>query len=433
MARSRYLHAVSRPILKRAAEDYKADPAKAFVANLGLRDRAADYPRKAAEDGKVRVLYVGRLETRKGAGLFLETAARLCREFPDAEFVLAGKDIPLEGDNHRERFQTQYADDPYVLSRVRFTGMVTEDELYQHYADADVVCVPSKYESFGLVFVEAMIFGRPVIGSRAGGMVEVVADGEQGYLIPPGDVEALVECVRKLIADPDLRARFGRRSRELYERRFSVPVMVAGCEAAFRDVIARHKAEVGGDPTAEAPREAVARQLAEVLARAIRVSPRKALAGARRLLDPALHPVDYVQRLRHAWTAPADEFARAFYAALLGRDVSENDVGWVAQRERPAGGAADHPRVARRPTAGAHRRVGSGVVAAGGRSGPTLAARVRRRLMRTRGVGRLVRYARRAALLPWNFHKLFQSWGEMAYFIRHVAERQEGLEARPAT
>ena len=66
VARSRYLHAVSRPILERATVDYKADSAKAFVANLGLRDRATDYPRKRPADGKVRVLYVGRLETRKG-------------------------------------------------------------------------------------------------------------------------------------------------------------------------------------------------------------------------------------------------------------------------------------------------------------------------------------------------------------------------------
>jgi glycosyltransferase involved in cell wall biosynthesis len=445
VAQSQHLHAVSVPILKRAVKDYRADPARAFVANLGIRDKADRYARRRPMSARVRVLYVGRVETRKGADLFLESAARLCKDFPDVEFVLAGKDIPTDqGDTHRQRFEAEFAADPEVRSRVTFTGLVTEDDLYQHYADADVVCLPSRYESFGLVFVEAMIFGKPVVGCRAGGMTEVVSDGEHGYLVPPGDAEALTEALRRLVADPGLRERFGQRSRELYEERFSTPVTVAQCERQFRAVIAKHRSRPGWNPAAPAGGEAVRRRLADTLARALRVPPDRARATADRLLDPLHHPIDYPRHFQKLWHLSPAEFITEAFRVLLGRPARPDEVAdwdaavrtglrridlvrmftlspegrrrglpdaWLGQLEPACGpGEFQLPQAPVAPPAEAPP--------------PTL----RQRLSRSRYLGKLLKYVRRAVYLPWNFHKFYHEFANGEHIVRATADRQAATE-----
>jgi glycosyltransferase involved in cell wall biosynthesis len=458
IAQSQYLHAVSAPILAGAVEDYHADPARAFVANLGIRDRVHQYQRRRPASGRVRVLYVGRVETRKGADLFLDAAVRLCREFPHVEFVLAGKDIPTDdGDTHRQRFEAAFANDADVRSRVIFAGMVPEDVLYQNYADADVVCLPSRYESFGLVFVEAMVFGKPVVGARAGGMVEVVADGEQGYLVTPGDADALADALRQLVADAGLRERFGRRSRELYEERFSVPVTVGQCERHFRAVIGRHRARSGWGAKAPPPRERVGRLLADTLARAVGIAPDRARAAAEMLLDPTHHPIDFPRHFQKCWHLPAAEFAVVAYNVLLGRQPRPDEIqfwvdrvaqgntrridivrlfaetfearrrgvttDWIGRLEWACGGGDFFPPPAAGPAA----------PPASEQPAPAPAAPARRslraRFSEMGRVGKLFKYARRAVYLPWNFHKFYHEFANGAPVARAVADQREALEA----
>jgi glycosyltransferase involved in cell wall biosynthesis/GT2 family glycosyltransferase len=441
VARSPYLHAVSASILDKAIADYGADPARAFVANLGVRDRA-DRDRRRAEDGRVRVLYVGRVETRKGVDLFLEAAARLCREFPHAEFVLAGKEIPIDqGDTHRQRFEAEFAADAAVRSRVTFTGMVSEDELDRQYAESDVVCLPSRFESFGLTLVEAMVFGKPVVGARAGGMAEVVAHGEQGYLFPPGDADALTDCLRALIADGDLRARFGRRSRELYEQRFSIPVTVARCEQRFRRVAAEFRSRPGCDPAGPAPVGRVGRAFADTLTRALGVPADQARAAAARLLDPQYHPTDYPRHFQKCWHTPAPDFVREAVRALLGRPPRHDEVEWWTTATAQAGLTRIGllRMIASTPEARA-RGLADGWLqlleaACGPGSFPVPATpdrpgwrqRVRQRLGRTRHLGRALRYVRRAVLLPWTFHKFCQDFWATERHVRELAAAQDRL------
>jgi glycosyltransferase involved in cell wall biosynthesis/GT2 family glycosyltransferase len=457
VAQSQYLHAVSAPILTRAMEDFHADPAKAFIANLGIRDRVHQYQRRRPA-GRVRVLYVGRVETRKGADLFLEAATRLCREFPDAEFVLAGKEVSTDdGDTYRQRFETAFAHDADMRSRVIFTGMVSEDELYQHYADADVVCLPSRYESFGLVLVEAMFFGKPVIGARAGGMVEVVADGEQGYLIPPGDADSLTDSLRQLIADVGLRERFGRRSRELYEQRFSVPVMVAQCERHFRAVIGRHRARPGWNPKAPPPRERVSRFLADTLSRVAALAPDRARAAAEQLLNPLYHPVDFPRHFQKCWHLPPAEFATATYHAVLGRHPRADEVQywvdqieqkrirrldvvwffadafeakrrgvtteWIGRLEWACGGGEFFAPPAAEPLA-----LPAVVEQPAPAPAPPRRRSLRARLSELGPIGKLFKYMRRTIYLPWNFHKYYHEFANGAPVIRAVTDQREALE-----
>ena len=105
--------------------------------------------------------------------------------------------------------------------RVHFHGKVPPQDLYGFLARADILVVPSRFESFGLTVIEGFAFGKAVVAARAGGMAEIVDDGNTGLLTEPGDFEALAETLDRLIADRELRARLGCAARSEYERRFS--------------------------------------------------------------------------------------------------------------------------------------------------------------------------------------------------------------------
>ncbi|HEY8504515.1 MAG TPA: glycosyltransferase, partial [Gemmataceae bacterium] len=241
---ARYIYSNTRANLERALKDF--GPARqgveTFVVPHGVEDVAARYPRRRAADGRVRVLFVGRLEKRKGVDLLLAAARELLPAFPALEFVLVGDDaIPAEaGPTYRELFERDWRDDPN-RGRVRFTGVVPEDELYQHYSDCDVFCLPARYESFGLVLIEAMMFGKPVVAAAAGGMTEVVREGVHGYLAYPGDARSLARALRRLAADAALRAELGANARRAFEERYSAERMVDGTLEAYGAIL-RHRA-----------------------------------------------------------------------------------------------------------------------------------------------------------------------------------------------
>jgi glycogen(starch) synthase len=291
--RARHLHAVSGAIRDRAVVDYGADPRQVFLAPLGMRDRSREYQRKRPADGRLRILYAGRLETRKGADVFLEALFQLGKEFPHTEFVLAGKELPSEqGDTYRQRFEARFRSDPEFRSRVCFTGTISDEQLFQHYADCDIFCLPSYCESFGLVYVEAMMWGKPLVGSRVGGVPEVVADGEQGFLCPVGDVDAVTASLRKLITDPELRTRLGRRSRELYEQKWELSRVVTHMAKELQMVLRHHQSTSVLEPTGPASRQLTTAQFAAILERTTNIGAKAARAAAARLLDPAQHQMD---------------------------------------------------------------------------------------------------------------------------------------------
>jgi len=233
------IHAISQAILDKVRTDYALAPDanEAVVVPLGIADRAGDFQRQRPA-GNLRILFVGRLEKRKGVDVLLQAAMTLVEEFPQVEFVLAGDDtIPTEeGPSYRRQFEARYADCP-AAARIIFQGRVTDDQLQQHYADCDIFCSPSRYESFGLVFLEAMVFGKPLLGCRAGGQVEVIAEGVNGLLCPPGDAAALTDVLRKLIQDEPLRQAFGQASRRIYEDKFTVGKMAVNTLAAYRSLV----------------------------------------------------------------------------------------------------------------------------------------------------------------------------------------------------
>ena len=105
-----------------------------------------------------------------------------------------------------------------ISANVRFEGAVSHDVLPWYYSAADVCVVPSYYESFGLVAVEAMACGTPVVASRVGGLVSTVIDGVTGYLIPWRCPGPFAEKLEVLLGNPELRANFSRAAQRSVER-----------------------------------------------------------------------------------------------------------------------------------------------------------------------------------------------------------------------
>jgi glycosyltransferase involved in cell wall biosynthesis len=172
------------------------------------------------------LLFVGRLESRKGIDLLLKVAPRILSKFPDLVLDIVGDDtIPrADGITYKEEFLA--LDLPRgVRNRITFHGRVDEEELRQFYRNCDIFVAPSRYESFGLIFLEALVFGKPVIGCAAGGGPEVIKDGKTGILVKPENEQALEKALVTLLCDPDLRTKMGRAARADYEKRFTADVL----------------------------------------------------------------------------------------------------------------------------------------------------------------------------------------------------------------
>jgi glycosyltransferase involved in cell wall biosynthesis len=195
---------VSDAIRRWSAERSRWTPQIATVVYSGI-DRT-DFPPLAGEpverEWRWRLLSVGRLDERKGVHVAIEALTSLP---PEATLGILGR-----GDAEYERRLRELAGSLGVAGRVRF-GVVERDELARVYADADVVLFPTLWEEpFGLVPVEGMACGTPVIATGTGGSTEFLLDGVNCLRIAPGDPGAIADAVRRYAADPALRARIVR-------------------------------------------------------------------------------------------------------------------------------------------------------------------------------------------------------------------------------
>jgi glycogen synthase len=206
------------------------------IAPLGIVPEPIAVPAQPSQ--RRRLLFVGRCERRKGAHILLEALPRLLADHPDWECHLVGDDgVMVEGRTLKARFLAQQRGAPWQR-RVLFHGVIAEDELRRHYQLCDLFVAPSLFESFGLIYHEAMQYGKAVVGCRTGGVPEVVADGIEGLLVEPGNVDQLYGALVRLMNDDRLREHMGAAGALRVHHQQNYQTMAARMEAIYLESIA---------------------------------------------------------------------------------------------------------------------------------------------------------------------------------------------------
>lgn len=177
------------------------------------------------------LLFVGRLASNKGLLPLVDAFATLARHDPSATLVLVGEDGGM-----RAAVEARVAA-AGLTGRVRLTGFLADERLLASaFREARLFALPSEYEAFGLVLLEALAQGTPVVASRVGGIPEFVPDGAAGVLVPPAEAAPLAEAFLSLWDDEERRDRLGRFGRTEVVPRYSWETVVDALQTVYREV-----------------------------------------------------------------------------------------------------------------------------------------------------------------------------------------------------
>ncbi|HEX3118070.1 MAG TPA: glycosyltransferase family 4 protein [Candidatus Acidoferrum sp.] len=178
------------------------------------------------------ILTVGRWQANeryKGMDTLITALPRLLQDWPDLQLVAVG-----DGDDRD--WLEQMAKSSGVHGHVHFYTGLTSAELAACYSACEIFALPSRGEGFGLVYLEAMARGKPVIGGAHGGTPEVIDDGKTGYLVQHGDVPQLATSIETLLSDPALGREMGARGRERVNREFKFGVFAKSLKKILREL-----------------------------------------------------------------------------------------------------------------------------------------------------------------------------------------------------
>ncbi|MEZ4590477.1 MAG: glycosyltransferase [Chloroflexota bacterium] len=229
-------------------ELYDADPAKIAIIPPGVDlERFQPIPKDEAKKrvgipcGDTNILFAGRIEPLKGIDTMLRAMALIQQRRPEVLHnacmaIIGGDPWADDLDEEMARLQ-QLRHDLDIHDLVTFLGAKDQDLLPNYYAAAEMVVMPSHYESFGMVALEAMAMGTPVIASEVGGLAHLVKHGVTGYHVPSRDPEALAARIYELLANKDCRRQLGQQARE-YARQYAWPNIVDRMLAVYEDVVA---------------------------------------------------------------------------------------------------------------------------------------------------------------------------------------------------
>ena len=192
-----------------------------------------------------RIVFLGRLEVRKGVLDFAAAIPRILKAFPEARFRFVGRSLPLPG-TRRDIADVIEARLGRHAARAEFTGGLDHAAAMAALGDADIVVLPSHFEAFGFVALEAMAAARGVVASSAGGMAEIVEDGRTGRLVPPRSPAAIARAVNDLLADPARRKAMGRAARERVLTAYAPEVIAPMQEALYARVAEQARQAAAG-------------------------------------------------------------------------------------------------------------------------------------------------------------------------------------------
>jgi phosphatidyl-myo-inositol dimannoside synthase len=199
---------------------------ESLASHAGKSAAPANFP-----EGRV-VLTVGRWradERYKGMDTLITALPRLLPRWPELQLAMVG-----EGDDRE--WLKNLAEENGVDRHVHFLSGLSYEELASCYAHCEIFALPSKGEGFGLVYLEAMACGKPVIGGAHGGAPEVIDDGQTGYVVPHGQAGQLATAIETLLANPALGHEMGRRGKERVDHEFRFNVFAKSFRKILRDL-----------------------------------------------------------------------------------------------------------------------------------------------------------------------------------------------------
>jgi glycosyltransferase involved in cell wall biosynthesis len=208
------------------------------VWRLGVEIPPRVVPR--TPDGTVRMVMVGRFVEKKGFAYGLQAFARVAGRHAHARMILVG-------DGERRAELEAIVREAGLGARVQLTGVLPHAEVFEQIENADVLVAPSvvgragNRESGLLVVKEANARGLPAIGTRHGGIPEIIDDERTGFLVPERDVDALADRIDRLLSDPGLRTRMGAAAREKMEREYDIVQRVDALEDHYDAVLVEHR------------------------------------------------------------------------------------------------------------------------------------------------------------------------------------------------
>jgi glycosyltransferase involved in cell wall biosynthesis len=207
------------------------------IVGNGIEDNPAALAAvdKSREAVSPLVLFTGRFVERKGVRELIAAIPRVLERAPEARFVFAGGHRGCSGAD------MEYWWLPTELKRYRdrihFTGWLTPAQLVEWYLAADVLAVPSWYEPFGMVILEGMLYGLPIVATAVGGPSEILEHGRTGILCRPKDSESLGYAILKLVMDVRLRRRIGIAAAAEVRDRWLWPHVVRKMREVYREAI----------------------------------------------------------------------------------------------------------------------------------------------------------------------------------------------------
>jgi glycosyltransferase involved in cell wall biosynthesis len=183
--------------------------------------------------GALVIGIVGRLEPPKGQDVLLQAFTKIYSDHSNVYLMITGE-APPERLGYDLQLKT-LAGKLNIADRVRFTGFVNDTASI--YGLLDIAVMASKEETFGLVLLEAMTAGVPLIATQAGGVPEIITDGVNGLLVPPGDVQLLADALERLIQDELLRQELSKQGRKIVAEKFSLERHLVSLEDHYRAVV----------------------------------------------------------------------------------------------------------------------------------------------------------------------------------------------------
>jgi glycogen(starch) synthase len=205
-----------------------------------VRARMAAWRRESTD--VPMILFTGRFVERKGIRELLDAAALVLKERPAARFVLAGGHRHCDGVTMARYWMPE---DLWVhRDRIHFTGWLSPEELADWYQRADILAVPSWYEPFGMVVLEGMLYGLPIVASNIGGPAEILEHECTGLLVPPRDSVRLALDIVRLIDGPQLRRRLGLTAAQVVRQEWSYSRIVQKMSAVYIESVARRPGPV---------------------------------------------------------------------------------------------------------------------------------------------------------------------------------------------